>query len=164
MKYYSTHIINFVENILNKDNIKLKDVNIVEIGSNTGHISVILSKYCNSWIGYETNSVFLTFLQNNEYLNKCIFNEGFIDNVEDNTVEFLICNNIMKYSDPTMMWYNIDRVLKTNGILWIIDNENYRLKCKPTKLWENVKLYNIIKIKELNILNLTTNYIYKKLD
>ena len=162
MKYYSTYIKNFIQNILNKYNIKLKNINIVEIGSNTGHISTILSKHCNSWIGYETNNLFLYFLQNNKYLNKCEFYEGFIDKIEDNSVEFLICNNIMKYSDPTMMWYNIDRVLKTNGILWIIDNENYRLKCKPTKLWENVKIYNIKKIKEENILNITTNYIYIK--
>ena len=66
----------------------------------------------------------------------------------------------MKYSDPNMIWYNIDRVLKNvyYGLLIM----NYRLKCKPTKLWENEKIYNIKKIKEENILNLTTNYIYIK--
>ena len=59
MKYYSTYIKNFIKNILNKNNLKLKNINIVEIGSNTGHISTILSKYCNSWIGYETTPFYI---------------------------------------------------------------------------------------------------------
>ena len=160
---YNENIVKFIKTILENEKLDLKKLDVIELGSNSGLLCTILSKYFNKWIGYETHNVFYNYLKSNINLQNCEFNKGFIEQIEDNSVELLICNNVMKYNDENMMWYNIERIMKKKGIIWIIDNENYRRKCLKKKLWENVELYNIIKIKELNIMNLITNYIYKKI-
>ena len=121
----SVEIIN--ENISNiNQQIMLNELDAFEIGSNTGLLSQLLAKYFKSWHGVERHRPFLNFLKNDSKLK---YSKGWLDEnlpVLDNSQSYIICNNIMKYTDNLNKYFTIlENILKKNGLVLIVEHDGH---------------------------------------
>tara|TARA_Y100000814_G_C12253280_1_gene375788 strand:- start:51 stop:644 length:594 start_codon:yes stop_codon:yes gene_type:complete len=158
IELFTIEIIKEAIEIINEDisnlNLKLSlnSLNVFEIGSNTGLLSLLLSKYFNSWFGIERHKPFLKILneQKNGQFHKLKFKKGWIDEdipVSSNSQTFIICNNIMKYTDNIEKYFTIlEDFLIKNGLLLIIEHNAHNFL--STKKLVNINKEKIDKLEK----------------
>ena len=118
---------------------------IIDLGCGTGISTRVLGKYGNAIIGVEPSEEMLSIAKEKTQAKHISYQQAYANaiDVKSSSVDMITCSQSFHWMEPQSTLKEIDRVLKTNGVLIIYDviwppSTNFKLELAYKQLFTKV--------------------------